>query len=70
MCVVSLRILNGERKRGGGGGKNCEGVVARAVWRQRTQVFCWRGGRSSLFQQLDCRNVGAVEAMAGHAYVT
>lgn len=65
---MSLRILNGERSRGGGGGKDCDGVVARAVERQRMQVLCWRDCRSSRFQQLDCRSVGAVEAMAGDVY--
>ena len=62
---MSLRILNGERSRGSGGRDDCEGEVARAVERQRVQVLCWRDCRSSRFQQLDCRIVGAVEAMAG-----
>ncbi len=65
VCVVSLRMRNGERSRGRGGGTDCEGVVARAVERQRVQVLCWGGCRSSRFQQLDGRSVGAVEAMAG-----
>lgn len=66
MCVESLRILNGERSRGGGGGGGgCDGVVERAVERQRVQGLRWRDCRSSGFQQLDCRNIGAVEAMAG-----
>ena len=63
--MVSLRILNGERSRVGGGGDDCEGEVARAVERQRVQVLCWRDCRSSRFQQLDCRIMAAVEAMAG-----
>ena len=65
MCVVSLRILYGERSRGSGGGGGCDGVVARAVERQRVQVFGRRDCRSRRFQGLDCRNVGAVEAMVG-----
>ena len=65
MCVVSLRIRKGERSRGGGGRDDCEGEVARAVERQRVQGLCWRDCRSSRFQLLDCRSVGAVEAMAG-----
>ena len=68
MCVVSLRILKGERVDGSGGGRDCEGVVARAVERQRMQVLCWRDCRNNGFQQLDRRNVGAVEAMAGQVY--
>ncbi len=68
VCVVSLRILNGERSRGGGG-KGCDGVVARAVERQRTQLRCWRDFRSNPFQQLDCRSIGVAEAMAGDVYV-
>ena len=65
MCVVSLRIRKGERSRGGGGRDDCEGEVARAVERQRVQGLCWRDCRSSRFQLLNCRSVGAVEAMAG-----
>ena len=65
VCVVSLTILKGERVRGRGGGKACEGVVARAVERQRMQVLCWRDSRNNRFQQLGRRNAGAVEAMAG-----
>lgn len=63
VCVVSLSILNGERSRGGGGGKDCDGVVARAVERQRMHVLCWRGWRRSRFQELNGRNEGAVETM-------
>ena len=63
MCEVSLRILNGERSRGGGGGRDCAGAVARAVERQRMQVLCWRDWRSSPFQELNGRNEGAVDAM-------
>ena len=59
------RILNGERVFGSGGGAYCDGVVARAVERQRMHVFCWRDCRSNLFQQLDGRSVGAVVAMGG-----
>lgn len=65
--VVSLRMRNGERSFGGGGvGGDCDGVVARAVERQRMQGLCWGGGRSSRFQLLDGRSVGALEAMAGN----
>ena len=63
VCVVSLRILYGDRSRGSGGGEYCDGVVARDVERQRMQVFCWRDCSNSRFKQLDCRSVGAVEAM-------
>lgn len=63
VCVESLSILNGERSRGGGGGKDCDGVVARAVERQRMQVLCWRDWRRSRFQELNGRSEGAVEAM-------
>ncbi len=69
VCVVSLRMRNGERSRGRGGGADCEGVVARAVERQRVQVLCWGNCRSSRFQQVDGRSVGAVEAMAGDVSV-
>ena len=63
--MVSLRIRKGERVRGSGGGTAWEGVVARAVERQRMQVLCWRDCRNNCFQQLGRRNAGAVEAMAG-----
>lgn len=66
MCLVSLRIRNGERRRGSGGGEeDCDGVVARAVERQRMQGVCWRDCRSRRFQLVGCRVIGAVEAMAG-----
>lgn len=68
VCVVSLRILNGERVRGSGGGEDCDGAVSRAVERQRMQVLCCCDCRSSRFQQLDCRSVGALEAMMGNLY--
>ena len=63
--MVSLTIRKGERVGGSGGGTECEGVVVRAVERQRMQVFCWRDCRNNRFQQLGRRNAGAVEAMAG-----
>ena len=67
VCLVSLIILYGERRRGSGGGTNDgAGLVSRAVERQRRQLLCaLRGCRSSCFQQLDCRSVGAVEVMTG-----
>ena len=65
VCVVSLRILNGERSFGSGGGMDCEGVIARAVERQRMQGLWWRDCRSRWLQRLDCRTVGAVEVMVG-----
>ena len=68
VCVVSLRILKGERVGGSGGGKDCEGVVASAVERQRMQVLCWRDCRNNCFQQLGRRNAGAVEAMTDQVY--
>lgn len=71
VCVVSLRILNGERSRGsgsGGGGNDCDGMVARAVERQRMQGLCGGDGLSNRFQQVDCRIVGAVDAMGGTVY--
>ena len=68
VCVVSLRILYGDRSRGSGGGENCDGVVARDVERQRVQVLCWRDCRNSRFKQLDCRSEGAVEAMGMNVY--
>lgn len=49
---------------------NCDGgAVSRAVERQRMQVLCCCGCRSSHFQQLDCRSIGALEAIVGDAYV-
>ena len=63
-----MRILKGERVRGSGGSKDCDGAVSRAVERQRMQVLCCCDCRSSRVQLLDCRSVGALEAMMGNLY--